>query len=495
MRFELGVARPVFGVCVSGACVAPERTDLAGPSAATCNFNDVALDRSEGAAASWLVATVSDTGCAAGQLRVGQSEQDTPVSVLALGPESRSNVYLGVDVAGDSAACTGASRSSAERGAAQPSVAVLPGVGAGDADSPAQGIVTFLARSYRDLPVCADANSHDVEALGVLFARGSAGDAASLQGTDGGIPTALGSTHGVGRPGLAAIPSRGWVVGFGSGGGRADDELALSVVARLEVPADLLPPCNTTAECSGGRECVGASPGVVGECRQPCTTPAECASDALTCCADAAQCQRVGFCSRTNRGHIPRDSPMLVTVGTPLRIPAGGAGVDHVRLAAGRLRGEVVDLGISWQQGCGATPRVYFVRVELNLAIGVSVRASTPIEIGEGALPSIAYVADGVLVPGRAGPGGVIADADNDGGWVVAWRSNDATLVARRISERDDLLVDTTAVRLDAPDASVRPSVVHLFASDATTQRLEYVYAESGSGAVVREGALSCRAQ
>jgi hypothetical protein len=494
MRFELGVARPVFGVCVSGVCVAQERTDLDGPSAATCNFNDVAVDRSDGAAASWLVATVSDTRCAAGQLRVGQSEQDTPMSVLALGPESRSNVYLGVDVAGDSA-CTGASRSSAERGAAQPSVAVLPGVGAGDAESPAQGLVTFLARSVRGLPVCADATSHDVEALGVLFARGSAGDAAALQGTNGGIPTALGRTRGVGRPGISAIPSRGWIVGFGSGDGSVDDELALSVIAPLEVPADLLPPCETTADCSGGRECIGARTGVRGECRLPCTTSADCATDALLCCADATQCQRVGFCSRTNRGHIQRDSSMLVTVGTPLRIPAGGSGVDHVRLATGQLRGDVVDLGISWQQGCAGSARVYFMRVELNLVTGVSERASPPIEIGEGALPSIAYIPDGVLVPGRAGPGGVSADTDNDGGWVIAWRRNDATVVARRVSERDDLLVDATAVRLDAPDATVAPSLVHLFASDAMTQRLEYAYAESGSGAVVRGGALSCRAQ
>jgi len=495
MRFELGVTRPVFGSCVSGACLPPERTDLAGPSAATCNFSDAALDRSDGAAASWLVAAVSDTGCAAGQLRLGQSEQDTPMSVLALGPESRSNVYLGVDVAGDSAGCTGASRISAELGAAQPAVAVLPDVGAGDAESPAQGLVTFLARSYRDLPLCADATSHDVEALGVLFARGSAGAAASLHGTNEGIPTVLGRTRGIGRPGIAAIPARGWIVGFGSGDGSADDQLVLSVVARLDVAPDLLPPCDTTAECSGGRECIGASAGVRGECRPPCTTSADCATDALECCADAAACERVGFCSRTNRGHVPRASPVLVAVGTSLRIPAGGPGVDHVRLATGQPRGDVVDLGISWQQGCGAAARVYFVRVEIDIATGLLVRASSPIELGEGALPSIAYIADGVLVPGRAGPGGVSADVDNDGGWVVAWRANDASVVARRVSERDDLLVDATAVRLDAPDSMARPSVVHLFASDAMTQRLEYAYAEAGSGAVVREGALSCRAQ
>jgi hypothetical protein len=481
VHFTLSLFQPVFGVCVAGVCMPPTRPDVQGPANA-CNFDDVALDRSVDATA-WLVASVNTSGCASGLLRLGVSTTDQPADVLALGPESRSDVFTGVDVDATlgGTTCTGASRTDATRGATQPSVAALT---TGDA-SVGTALVAFLARPAMELPGCATGTTaYDVEALGTWFGGPTMTDAAFVQASDDGVPRVLGQTVGVGRPGVTAIEGRGWVVGFGSTS--AVSSVQLRYVGALDPLPELTPACSS-GTCGGGADCV------TGRCLLPCTTAAQCGTDALECClSSACTMAEMGHCRPSARGHVARLSSALSIVGGSAGTLATAAPADHVRIAAGRAAGADVALGVVWQEGCDAAAHVRFARASMNLTSGI-VTASAPLTIGDGTLPTVGFVDEGVLVPGRTGPDGVVPDAASAGGYVVAWSSTTGQLLAVRVDETGARVVDDTPQRLDDVTRTAGSRVATVFESSSTGARLEYAYAEAGAAPAVLGGALSCR--
>ena len=491
MGFEQGTPRPIYGVCAQGVCVPRMRPDITGPG--SCNFEDVAVDRAADDAV-WLVASVNvGSGCAAGQLRVGVSASETPAQVSALGPESRSNLFTGVDVDVDRAGsdCTGAGRADGVLGAAEPAVAVLSTPDA--TMGPGTGLVSFLARSVHDLTVCAGASAFDVEALGVYFAPARANTAPFVEATDDGVPVVLGSSSGVGRPAVAAVHGHGWIVGFGSASS-ATPAVVLRVVDELDRLPELTPTCTTTADCTGGAMCVGDGTGAPRACRHACTRTADCGTASLSCCLDSGGCgaQAMGYCIASNLGHVSRATTMSMVVPTPITVPSDAA-PDHVQLAIGSVSGNEANVGVAWQTACGAMARVHFARVRIDLMHGTVVQSSTPIVLGNGALPTIAYLDSGVLAPGRVGPRGMTADDTNDGGFVVAWSATDGPLEAVRVSELGDVVVDATPLRLDDATRGVSAREGHLFTSTSSTARLEFAYAEAGATPAALGGQLSCR--
>jgi len=488
VAFQRSVTRPIFGICVEGSCVPPDRPDIDGPAVASCNFDDVALDRLESNPV-WVVASLNARGCAGGQLRLGISTGETPSDVLALGPESRSDVFAGVDVDVISGGCTGASRGDSIRGAAQPEISVA----AGDVSGRGTGLVVYLARPASGLSSCGSTSAFDVEALGMYFAPAIATEAGYVHASNDGVPITLGRTAGVGRPSIIALSEGGWLVGFGSPSTAGVD---LRVVRPLDPLPVLSPPCTSTADCTGGASCVGAGAGTAGACRLPCTGRDGCSSDAFTCCVSPSGCRltEVGFCVASNRGHVSRRTTSLALVGAASTLTTADV-ADHVQMASGTVGGELARVGIVWQTGCDASARVWFASAQLDLAVGAIVGRTEAIAIGDGSRPAVEYVEDGVLVPGRVRPtGAVIADETNDGGFVVAWTSTDGHLLAVRVAELGDLVVDEPPLQLDDASRRVGVRVGHLFSSTSSGSRLEYAYAESGAGAAVLGGTLSCRA-
>jgi hypothetical protein len=183
-------------------------------------------------------------------------------------------------------------------------------------------------------------------------------------------------------------------------------------------------------------------------------------------------------------------SSPLTIVGSAGTIPTA-APADQVRIAAGRASGADVALGVVWQEGCDASAHVRFARASMNLTSG-AVTASAPLTIGDGVLPTVAFVDAGVLVPGRAGPGGVVPDANSAGGYVIAWSSPTGQLLAVRVDETGTRVVDDTPQRLDDAMRGAGARVGTVFVSASGTSRLEYAYAEAGDTPAVLGGAMSC---
>ena len=174
----------------------------------------------------------------------------------------------------------------------------------------------------------------------------------------------------------------------------------------------------------------------------------------------------------------PEDRTGVTTdpLGGVVSIPAldaVGGSADHVALAFGRTRGDTVDVGVAWREGCGSgSESVRFRRVRLrfvNASVSVS-DAGTPVTLASGVAhagsPTVAYAPDGFLVSG-ATRGEVTVGAEDTGGWFIAFEqrrsAGDPTaLVARRVSEADGALLD------DAEQIAIDPTIdakaPHLYA-------------------------------
>lgn len=394
----------------------PSRRDEAsgcareGGTATSCNEVDVALGF---AGDRVLAAAVSTQGCDAGQLRVGTLGEDG--TLLQLGPRLRSNVHTGVDPTADGA-CTGARRAGcadggAGCGAARPALATIE-----TAPVP-QGLLAWIGATVERAECGGEAA--DVESV-VLYLRTGELDGAFewVSASDEGAPLVLGRTSGGGPPAVAAVGSRGFLVGFGDLG----DRLSLWFV-----PAQPAPPDNP------------------------------------------------GFCSGCDpNDRAGREIGAVVGVSEVGRFAGVGDGaVDHVAASVGALRRDgdrtVLDVGLAWRQGCG-TPdaRIGFRRVVLEAPGGAArvIDEGRAVEVAVGAVgpPAVGWQDRGFVVAaedagGRGfGRDGRVASSADDGGWLVVY-ALDGDLRARRALELDGALLDEPPIEL--ADGDTRAPFVH----------------------------------
>lgn len=177
--------------------------------------------------------------------------------------------------------------------------------------------------------------------------------------------------------------------------------------------------------------------------------------------------------------------------GAAFRMATGAA--DGVSVSVGAIRATGLELGVAWQQGCGAAgSSVWFSRVRFNAASPGTFMADAPVEVSTGmgaSAPTIAYVSAGFVTP-EFSRGGATATAETDGGWVIAWIDAAAgarRVLARRVSELDGALIDEAAFDLThrpAGDAPVGPSRPMLY-SAATQGLLRYAYHDATRNSLV----------
>jgi len=182
----------------------------------------------------------------------------------------------------------------------------------------------------------------------------------------------------------------------------------------------------------------------------------------------------------TAAGSCGADNPALIVSGAPAVV--GGSAVDHPAMARGKLRrvcGDAdTELGIVWQEDCGATGRVVFAHVgyargdgagELCVAAGPTVLAEG--DTSERRMrPSIAFVERPFVTEAFARPDAQPVDPEDAvvGGFVVAWvQAGDAgdEVIAQRIAAQDGLPVGDAQVLSDVAALS-QPTDVHLHTLD-----------------------------
>ena len=379
-----------------------------------CNFREIALGltgseflRERPAV---LVASVNDRGCSPGQLRVGYFDLADAVSpeVILRGPWRRSNSYLGVDLT-DDGMCTGGRRLDEPlRGAARPRMAVIEHAGR----SP-QALLAWIGdRNDRD--ECGGEPA-PVEIIGVHLQKGYVSDEwiGWITTTDEAVPQTLGTTAGGGAPAVAALIDVGYLVAF------SDD---MGGLALHFVPAPTDPP-----EYDGYTCCID------GDTRPEC--------DGIDLICDAHQRDRTGLETEaiegiTALGHIDSHT---------------GAPIDHVAISIGTVTDGLIELGLTWREGCDdEAEAIVFQRLTLN----AERRHPTAIdEIGPSEMlaegdsttqllgaPAVIYSSTGFVTEGFERFGSEGTTTENLGGWLVAWSevgSDHGRLVSRRVLELD----------------------------------------------------------
>lgn len=342
---------------------------------AACNMRDAAIGELDPAAGRWLLAAVSDNGCADGQLRVSWVDRGTG-EALMMGPPARAAPALGVDAS--RGGCTG-SLSGAADGASQPSLAVLSAASGGP-----QALLTYLARPVGSACNAAEA---EVRAIGLWVTEGTIGGRAVawVDASNRNEPITLGTSRARARAAVAALDEPpGYLVAHAG-----PSEIVLTFVPAFETidDAGVDPSCDPDTECD-----------------------------------------------------VPHDTPDIeaVQLGT---MPSSGA--DEVAIAIGAARGGRRELGLVWQTGCGsATTGASFAMASVEPTGAGSLMAGAVHALGgdRAGAPAITYVPEGLVVEGYERGSGA-ADADHDGGWIVAWRE-EARLFAQRFSELDGEAID-----------------------------------------------------
>lgn len=357
-----------------------------------------------------VYAQVSTLGCAAGQLRLGVASPDAPNAIVAIGPQRRSNAYLGIQPVATSPFCsTNTTQACADAiagvsgtvvtacGLTQPAIAMNGPVGA----------MAFLS-APATRPACGSSEAVDVQLLGVIARTGGAvPDRVEVSGE--GQPETLGTTVSGSAPAVVSM-GEGFLVGFPNAAGD---------IAIYYVPAQTPPPTNTGAYTSGTLD------------------------------------------SRENVA-IPALSGVTL-VGT---ITTGDAAANDVALAVTPVTGveTQAQVGVTWRSSCEADGNVRFARVALTLDAGSEPTALTFDAVqsldGPGLFraPRVAYSARGFLAE-DADRGGTNVNGVT-GGWYVVWggadsagdpmtsnpRDADGTLYVERIAAFDGASADDGGV-------------------------------------------------
>jgi hypothetical protein len=355
-----------------------------------CDISEVALgltDREVLGARAALVATVNTVGCAAGQLRLGYFELGGDPAVIVRGPLRRSNSYLGVDV-GPGGACTGWSRIDEGFfvGIARPAMAILEA----DGHVP-QALIAWIG-DHNERNEGGDMRA-PVEVIGAFLESSDYGGGFGwVTATGEATPEVLGTSRGGGRPGIAALPGAGYLVGYGG----EDGELALHFVP---APADP-PPYDGYTCCRGDDD------------------RDECRDVELVCWGSE---DRTGL----------ETGPIEGILGFEPVAPGFGGRVDHVSVSVGGVDEGSVELGVAWLERYGTSEAsIVFRRLRLRARdgrpvamdqVGPPERLAGPLS-SDGRLgpPALAYVSSGVVVEDFE-RGGRRATESELGGWVVAW--------------------------------------------------------------------------
>ncbi len=372
----------------------------------SCNAEELALAETD---AHVIVAGISTTGCADGQLRVGSWDALVGLPAILRGPMHRSNLYLGVDLTA-AGACSGGSRGT-DPGAARPAVSITSARSPVAGEREAMALVAWLGTGF-DRPACGGA-AVDVDALGVFLEESTRGTNrfSWLTGTDDGAPHVLGRTIGGAAPAIIrydqdAEPT-GWLVAHGDEAGH----LTLHFVPVIEWSID--------------------DPGTTGPASDP-----------------------------------PLVTPALDGVRDFSVLPLTD-GVDEVALAllgapvSGRVR-----VAVTYRRGCGSAARIEVAVLDTEAVRPDAFTVlAAPFVVDDGGAvssrehPSLVYVDHGALRVGATltrGSGAITVDASNDGALFVAWREEDgagAHLRLRRIAEADLAPLDPAPLRFDVGTA------------------------------------------
>jgi hypothetical protein len=378
-------------------------------SCALADFAAVELSERE-----WFVAALNESGCVAGQLRVGYLTEnmaaidgtDPGRNVLLRGDERRSTSYLGIDLAENG--CTGGSRpQAADLGAARPAIAMLAPEGARHRP---QALVAWIADAASRATMTSPAPAADIEVAGIWQEEGGAGgvDVAWVNAANNGLAQPLDEqTTGVGRPALAAVNTTrpGYVLAYGQDGGG----VAFRFIPAFDDPPDV---------------------------------------------ADVAP-----FRTMVTTASPPRETAPIM-LGSATNIPGAtgaAADVDFVSVAVGRVDGNEATLGVSWLED----GRVYFSPLSLNAMTGAFSGAAPVAVSAMGARdPALVYTATGLRLAGDFG-GSMISDTET-GGFVVTW-SLSGMLQAARFAESDATgvaaeLLDGAAVSLGVSGTFAQPT-------------------------------------
>ncbi len=406
-----------------------------------CRFDEVDL----GITAENVFATViSRGGCTTGQVRVGYFPRGSGAGadVIQRGPLRRSNAFFGIDVDTAGLPCTGASRASAARGAARPSLAAMDLRDAED-----QALAAWIADSFaRD--ACGGAEA-DVEILGLHVQQDRFGDVYGwVTGSNEALPQVVGRTAQGGRPGIGVWEGMGYLVGFGAPGGG----VSLVFVERMAAPPAY--DRSGAADDRAGIETPALNAVPLGTLAT--SAPADDVAIALGSIQEggvfAGVTWREGACSGAES--IRFRQVFLST--------SGGVSIDEGRSF------DAIALT------AGATP------------------AAGP--------PAIVYQFRGMVAPGvERADGRPTATSQNDGGWIVAWSDasepdpgpiDDARVLARRVSELDGLLLNDAELLVLSTPGDVRRVRPALYAD--ADDRVHYAFLALGAESGFRGGALTC---
>jgi hypothetical protein len=397
----LSAAAPVHVTHASATAFAETLTSLttdncyrgdAGSPGQSCAGGDIAL-ATDGEHV--VYAEVARSGCAGGQLRLSVSTTASPATLLATGPERRSNVFRGVRPhplapfcsVNSTPACASAVVGSPPApgpfvqeacGLGHPAVALSHGV----------GLLTYVS-APAGRAACGDGVAVDVEALGVYVRPKppAAQISPRVEVTDEGAPSTLGQTLAGTPPAVAALASEGFLVAFPDASGD---------IAIYFVPAPPTPPANVGTYASG---------------------------DITT--RDGVETAPLGS---------------VVLVGT---VP-GDAGANSVALAVETTTSDAthVRVGLTWRSDCGPTSQLRFRSADVTLsAAGVptSMTAGPAVQLtnaGLFAAPRVRFVAQGFLTEDAVRDGGMVGAAG--GGWYVTWVGEDATMPRQTANPNDE---------------------------------------------------------
>lgn len=313
-------------------------------------------------------------------------------------PPEHSNIAFGVDSDGK---CTGTSRASGILGVARPALAAR----APASDFP-QALLSLVA-APQDSSACPSTAS-DVEVLGIF--REHIENNSKIRwtsATNDGVPQVLGQTGGGGRPVVLATEADeapGYIVAYGDAGGG----LALHFVEQFSFapndPYELSTPHSTKIRS---------------------TAPLDLGvSDVL-------------FASHA---------------------------VDHVALTQ-VVESDHLRLGVGWLEGaCDSESSLHFAEVRYYWEAR-EFRESEPLTILTDseqlkAPPSLAYVAEGFVMPGYENASGEKATSANSGGFLISW-AEAPELYARRILDLDGQLLEEEPLGLYHGDGALAAQLFH----------------------------------